>query len=95
MNLAIRNDGLLAVLSNKSGYVKILNLQHQNLLKYFKFSTKPIYGIDITHQRPLVAAGDDNGNFKVFDFASEMDILTLSNLHSDFLRKVKFFPNDH
>ena len=42
--------------------------------------------------KPLIAVGDDFGNFKVKNFAAEMDLLTIPNLHSDFLRKVKFFP---
>ena len=49
--------------------------------------------MDIANSKPLVAAGDDQGSFKVFDYASEMDILTIPKLHNDFLRKLKFLPD--
>lgn len=92
---AIRKDGLLAAFSNESGYAKILNLKHKNILKNFKLSEKPIYGIDMADSKPLLAIGDDEGNFKVHEYASEMPVMNIDMLHNDFLRKVKFFPDSY
>lgn len=92
---AIRKDGLLAAFSNESGYAKILNLKHKNILKYFKLSEKPIYGIDIADSKPLLAIGDDEGNFKIHEYASDMPVMNIDMLHNDFLRKIKFFPNSY
>lgn len=40
--------------------------------------------------KPLLIAGDDGGNFKAFDYAAEMDLYTIQNLHQDFLRSLIF-----
>ncbi len=90
---AIRKDGYLAAFSNSSGFVKILNLKHRNLLKSFRLSDSPIYGVDIGFDNSLVISGDDEGNFKAYNFASSMELLSLTSLHSDFFRKIKFFPS--
>lgn len=70
-NFKFRKDGFLSVLCNSSGYVKVLNLKHKKILKYFKFSSNPIHGINISNTSSLIAAGDDDGNLKIYDFASE------------------------
>lgn len=31
--------------------------------------------------KSLLIAGDDGGNFKAFDYAAEMDLYTIQNLH--------------
>lgn len=63
------------------------------MLKYFKFSSKPIHGLDILKNRSLIAMGDDSGSFKCHDFAADIELLTIPNLHTDFLRKITFVPH--
>lgn len=39
-------------------------------------------------------AGDDGGNFKILDFAAEMDVYTKNNLHRDFIRSMAFLDEE-
>lgn len=58
-----------------------MNLKHKSILKSFHFSSQPVYSVKIASKRPLLIAGDDGGNFKILDFAAEMDVITLNSLH--------------
>lgn len=74
----MRKDGLLSVFSNSSGYIKVFNLKHKNILKTFRFSEHPIYSVKMSDKKPIIVAADDAGNFKSLDFAAEMDLLSLN-----------------
>lgn len=88
----VRKDGLLAAYGTSKGHAKVVDLKHKLIVKDFKFSEHPIYGMDIYDKLPLIAISDDGGNVGVKDFAAQMDILRLNGLHSDFTRKVIFSP---
>lgn len=87
---AVRKDGLIACYGTSKGYAKVLDLKHKLIVKDYKFSEYPVYSLDIYDKMPLMAIGDDGGNVGVRDFAAQMDILKLSGLHNDFVRKVAF-----
>ena len=87
---AVRRDGLIAAYGTSKGSAKVLDLKHKLVVKDFKVSDCPVYGIDVCDKLPLIAVADDGGNVEVKDFAAQMDIVKLPGLHSDFTRRVAF-----
>lgn len=88
------NDwGLLAYSDNKGG-IRVKDIANKFTATNMDKHTKAVYGLDFAQGSSSLVSGGDDLHINVFDFSTSQVVHTYKRPHSDFIRRVKFFPGN-